>query len=721
MNPFTVQLRSASKSRGICGGKAAALSEMMESGIRVPGGFCVTAGAYEYFIEQTGLRGRIAMELGRKRLEDMRWEEMWDAALRIRNMFLAAYMPDEIVGAIRKAAGSWLSDAPAAVRSASLAEDSAETSFAGLHESFLNVRGTEEILKHVRLVWSSLWSDAALSYSRELSLDPGTSSMAVIVQEMVFGERSGVAFGVDPQNSRRAVIEAVYGLNKGLVDGDVEADRWTVDRSSGKASADHVARHESQVVPSGSGVRLESLGGEYLDRPVLDERDVSSVFSALMKAEDLFGAPQDMEWTIRGEDLYILQARPITTVQSADADERRSYDLSLRRSFANLKAIGERIDGEYLPAMEAEAAEAAGRDLGGMDDDELSSEIESRRAAMERWRKVYWDDFIPFAHGVRLFGQVYNDRLNPEDPFEFIDLLAAVPLKSMERNRKLAELASMIAGASGLEGIERERAEGDIDRSLDELVGEFAGLSCSMAACDDEKESLRSIAVEMSGADGAETGIDEDRLGILEGEWFASFGDAERDHASGLLELGRDSYRLRDDDNIYLGRFESNLTRAMDESRRRLGERCAGENACTNAEELIRALRMPDYIPESVSQRAEVKEDKVLRARQLRGQPAGAGIARGTARVILDTRDLFNVKRGEILVCDSIDPNMTFVVPLVSAIVERRGGMLIHGAIIAREYGLPCVTGVPDATRYIRSGVKLTVDGYYGLVIIHDE
>ena len=721
MNPFTVQLRSASKSRSICGGKAAALSEMMESGIRVPGGFCITAGAYEYFIEETGLRGRIAMELGRKRLEDMRWEEMWDAALRIRNMFLAAYMPDEVGGAIRDAAGQWLSDAPVAVRSASLAEDSAETSFAGLHESFLNVRGTEEILKHVRLVWSSLWSDAALSYSRELSLNPGTSSMAVIVQEMVFGERSGVAFGVDPQNSRRAVIEAVYGLNKGLVDGDVEADRWTVDRSSGKASADHVARHESQVVPLGSGVRLESLGGEYLDRPVLDERNVSSVYSALMKAEDLFGAPQDMEWTIRGEDLYTLQARPITTVQSAGADERRSYDLSLRRSFANLKVIGERIEGEYLPAMEAEAAEAAGKDLGSMDDDELSSEIESRHAAMERWRKVYWDDFIPFAHGVRLFGQVYNDRLNPEDPFEFIDLLAAVPLKSMERNRKLAELASMIAGAAGLEGIEREKAEDDIERSLESLVGEFAGLSCSMAACDNEKESLRAIASEMSAADGADTGIDEDRLGILEEEWFASFEDEELDHASELLELGRESYRLRDDDNIYLGRFESNLTRAMDESRRRLGERCAGEYACTNAEELIRALRLPDYIPESVSQRAEVKEDKVLRARQLRGQPAGAGIARGTARVIRDTGDLFKVQRGEILVCDSIDPNMTFVVPLVSAIVERRGGMLIHGAIIAREYGLPCVTGVPDATRYIRSGVNLTVDGFYGLVIIHEE
>jgi len=78
-------------------------------------------------------------------------------------------------------------------------------------------------------------------------------------------------------------------------------------------------------------------------------------------------------------------------------------------------------------------------------------------------------------------------------------------------------------------------------------------------------------------------------------------------------------------------------------------------------------------------------------------------------------------KAGEILVCDAIDPNMTFVVPLCSGIVERRGGMLIHGAIVAREYGLACVTGVPDATALIRSGDAVTVDGYLGIVVVHDQ
>ena len=107
-----------------------------------------------------------------------------------------------------------------------------------------------------------------------------------------------------------------------------------------------------------------------------------------------------------------------------------------------------------------------------------------------------------------------------------------------------------------------------------------------------------------------------------------------------------------------------------------------------------------------------------LQAIQLIGQPAGPGISKGPARVIQDTADLSEFKSGEVLVCDAVDPNMTFVVPLASGVIERRGGMLIHGAIIAREYGLPCVTGIVDATALIKTGDQLTIDGYLGIVTL---
>jgi pyruvate,water dikinase len=124
--------------------------------------------------------------------------------------------------------------------------------------------------------------------------------------------------------------------------------------------------------------------------------------------------------------------------------------------------------------------------------------------------------------------------------------------------------------------------------------------------------------------------------------------------------------------------------------------------------------------PEPTEERS-VREDFHLRPRQLIGQPAGPGVCTGRARVIQDPSDLFQFKSGEILVCDAVDPNMTFVVPIAAGVVERRGGMLIHGAIIAREYGLPCVTGVADAAKQIRTGDTITVDGFLGIVILGDE
>lgn len=105
-------------------------------------------------------------------------------------------------------------------------------------------------------------------------------------------------------------------------------------------------------------------------------------------------------------------------------------------------------------------------------------------------------------------------------------------------------------------------------------------------------------------------------------------------------------------------------------------------------------------------------------ARHLVGQPASPGIAKGRARLIDSSMRLETFQNGEILVVDAIDPNMTFLAPLAAAIVERRGGMLIHGAIIAREYGVPCVTGIPQATDMITTGDILTVDGYLGIVTI---
>jgi pyruvate,water dikinase len=203
----------------------------------------------------------------------------------------------------------------------------------------------------------------------------------------------------------------------------------------------------------------------------------------------------------------------------------------------------------------------------------------------------------------------------------------------------------------------------------------------------------------------------------LQAVFLNRFSGEKRHFASELLDLARASYRLRDDDNIKLARIEAQKLAAIQEAQRRIAERGSAGVTPGLADEIAASPSDSSSLP-GVRPQETGQLDQRIKPRQLRGQPAGPGIARGTARVIRGAADLLAFKNGEVLVCDAVDPNMTFVVPLAAAIVERRGGMLIHGAIIAREYGLPCVTGVANVMELIQSGDLLTVDGFLGLVTV---
>ena len=155
MTPITIPLNEIDVSlKKICGNKANSLSMLIEENISVPRGFCITTQAYREFIEKTGLKENIAMELGRKNISDMRWEEMWDASLRIKHAFLSKEIPLRIKSEIRESFQMFAKKTPLAVRSSSLMEDSSDFSFAGLHESFINVKDWKGLLKSIKIVFA---------------------------------------------------------------------------------------------------------------------------------------------------------------------------------------------------------------------------------------------------------------------------------------------------------------------------------------------------------------------------------------------------------------------------------------------------------------------------------------------------------------------------------------------------------------------------------------
>jgi len=325
---------------------------------------------------------------------------------------------------------------------------------------------------------------------------------------------------------------------------------------------------------------------------------------------------------------------------------------------------------------------------------------------------------------MRLFGQVYNDTVRPTDPYEFMDLLGTTKLASLERNRKLEEMASMMRSNPPLADTLRKGvwdSDTPFVRALDTFTETFGDLSCSLkggAACVRGKETMVKLLLEMVDHPPAKEKVQPKEGETLTGKFLSHFEEDQREFANELLDLGRASYRMRDDDNIYLGRIERQMQAAIDEGHRRLGIQGRATSDALDTADVIEALKNPTHVPKPHAATERTETVPRLQARQILGQPAGPGIARGKARVILDPSNLFDFKSGEILVVDAIDPNMTFIVPISAGIVERRGGMLIHGAIIAREYGLPCVTGVPNATSSIHTGDEITVDGYLGIVII---
>ena len=404
------------------------------------------------------------------------------------------------------------------------------------------------------------------------------------------------------------------------------------------------------------------------------------------------------------------------------AGDKRAWYLSLTRSLETISRLRHRVEQELLPAMDQEAEKLGGVDLESLDDHGLADEIERRRQAHDRWVDVYSQEFIPLAHGIRLFGQFYNEIVKPPDPYEFMELLVSTPMLSVQRNRMLSRLAERIRQDPGLESQLEvgDLTDAEFELALQRFEQEFGAAAFGSQRCFDDRARLIQLLLAMAGAPPVVDRASRDDSAERTEAFLDSAGDARRDLAQELLDLGRASYRLRDDDNLHLARLESLVLAAVGEGRRRLSAEHGQDLRSVDLERVATALRHPNLVvePSAADPGLEVEMGFTAKPRQLVGQPAGPGFTTGPARVITGVDDLFDFQPGEILVCDAVDPNMTFVVPLASAVVERRGGMLIHGAIIAREYGLPCVTGVPQVTTLIGNGDRLSVDGYLGVVTL---
>ncbi len=279
------------------GGKGQSLARLATAGLPVPDGFHITTAAYDAFVAEHHLRDRVAAELDRP---DAATPD--DAARSIAALFADRTIPRQIAAAVL-AAYRRLGSPQVAVRSSATAEDLPNASFAGQQESFLNVVGDDQLLTAVRGCWASLWTARAISYRARHEIAHDTVSLAVVVQELVNADASGIVFTADPVTGDDSVIEinAAWGLGEAIVGGQVSPDLFTVERSSG------------QVTRTMINTKTDQQG-----TPKLSPSQVTRLVDLALLIEDLFDDPMDIEWCRDGDLIFILQARPITTAIHPD-------------------------------------------------------------------------------------------------------------------------------------------------------------------------------------------------------------------------------------------------------------------------------------------------------------------------------------------------------------------------------------------------------------------
>ncbi|KAA3602240.1 MAG: hypothetical protein D8M57_09725 [Candidatus Scalindua sp. AMX11] len=311
-------------------------------------------------------------------------------------------------------------------------------------------------------------------------------------------------------------------------------------------------------------------------------------------------------------------------------------------------------------------------------------------------------------------------RSPPADPYEFMQLLGATEMESTERNQMLEKMASHIRENSRLADKLKNHIYDDerLNKEVHQFIEKYGDISFGTSYCLNDPRAVISPVMEFASRPTPKKSLKTGTIETLKNNYLSHFHEEKRAYAAEILDLARASYQMRDNDNVYLSRIKTHVLLAIDEFKRHLEKSGKQKSENIDIQNIIEDLHENESVQQPYSERAFDQTGFKMKARQIVGQPAGPGIAEGTARVILEPSDLSKFKASEVLVCDTIDPSMTFVVPFSVGIVERRGGMLIHGAIIAREYGIPRVTGIPDATALIQSGDEVMVDGYLGIVIV---
>ncbi len=313
------------------GGKGANMGEMVAAGLPVPPGFVVLRDSYLQSMKVAGVADELnaAHREATHEPDQDRQREMCD---KMKALVLKAGMADDVRDRILASYRAMGSDVNVAVRSSATGEDGADASFAGMNSTFTNICGEEQLIDAVRRCWASLFGPRVVTYraSRGFTADP---AMAVVVQQMIASERSGVAFTADPTTDAtdRVVVEGAFGQGEVVVSGSVEPDTYVVSKENGEILSRRIGYKSFKIVRGTDGNDLNiDLDEAEAQKQVLNDDEVRTIAEIAIRSERHAGCPQDTEWAIADGKTYIVQTRPITTLHRVGKPVPETHEVLLQ-------------------------------------------------------------------------------------------------------------------------------------------------------------------------------------------------------------------------------------------------------------------------------------------------------------------------------------------------------------------------------------------------------
>ncbi len=728
----------------IAGGKGASLGEMLQAGIPVPPGYVVLSASFEKFLADTNLSAEIDAVLGT--VNHTKMDTVESASEKIQELILSADMPKEIARLVT-ASFQNLDTRYVAVRSSATAEDSSEAAWAGQLDSFLNTTEAT-LLVNVKKCWASLFTPRAIFYRFEKGLEKQKISVAVVVQKMVESDTAGIAFSVHPvtEDRNQLIIEAGFGLGEAVVSGSVTPDSYVLEKTPRRILEKKISA-QTRALYRGEhgGAEWRNLSKTDGERQVLSDKEILALAELVLRIENHYGFPCDIEWAHESGEFFIVQSRPITTLVDKNQEEDPTAILINKVKSMEWERLLERPFYAFTLSLFEEATRPESFEQIGISGVALKTlffqnghwylhhpSLKEMDAQLENFLLKH--SIIEITVGLERFKNENTEKITA-----LLGGALSIEEKFAEIFKILTLACTYIWLAHGLESFYDRRLRDEVPQYVKNDIEKFIG-DASFPKKKNEhaffEEMMRGDATDeeiakkfgwIKSRDGFSAPFSSEEVGQMRRELPPQQEHDPVDIPEQLRELFMEVQEL-----VFFRTARTDIFYQLYFLARPIIQEMGTKHGVSFYE--MRLCRAKSFLRGEVERYVQnltfvyldgdvlfqndpiISETTVSGNEAVTGTVAYRGRVQGTVRIVKDVSELNKVQAGDILVTQMTFPSFIPAMIRAAAFVTDEGGITCHAAIVAREMRKPCIIGTKIATQVLKDGDLVEVDAEKGIV-----